>query len=225
MIKLDKLPIPNRLATNTVKWTEDVIAKTSKGERLSPSDLRRFRHPEVKEVLIKETHGKCAYCESKLLHVHHGDVEHIFPKSLEPAKIYDWNNLTLACEICNQNKSDRDPYLHNLIDPYTHEPERHIRFPGPIPVKISPKGQSTADILQLDRPHLYEMRLEALREIEGIFYRLNDDRIALVSRRSIYRELRNRYASGVGAYSAMARAVIADLTLSLDTEVTSELEE
>ena len=114
MIKITKTAKPDVLEKNAAEWTRVVLDKLAAGEKLTSTDDARYRHAEVKAALVAETHGKCAYCESKLKHIHHGDVEHMSPKSLEPVTRYEWRNLTLACEICNQNKSKRD--LHPIID-------------------------------------------------------------------------------------------------------------
>ncbi|MBO6515436.1 MAG: hypothetical protein JJ975_02700 [Bacteroidia bacterium] len=71
-----------------------------------------YRHREVKDALIKLFKGKCAYCESKFLHVYSGDVEHFRPKGeiteANPSKpgyywlAAEWTNLLLSCRNCNQ---------------------------------------------------------------------------------------------------------------------------
>ena len=35
----------------------------------------------VKDALREAQHGKCAFCESKISHIAHGDVEHFRPKA------------------------------------------------------------------------------------------------------------------------------------------------
>jgi 5-methylcytosine-specific restriction endonuclease McrA len=114
MIRLKKLPEPEYLARNASEWARVLLEKLAANQVPSATEKSRYRHPDIKAALISETHGKCDYCESRLLHIHHGDVEHFYPKSLAPAKTFEWKNLTLACEICNQNKSDKDPLSRNL---------------------------------------------------------------------------------------------------------------
>lgn len=137
MIKLSKLDEPDVLFNNSATWTQVLLNKEAAGKKPTASEKSRYRHPEIKAVLVKETGGKCAYCESKLLHIHHGDVEHIYPKSLDVRKTFEWRNLTLACEKCNQNKSNKDPLLEQIIDPYEDDPEYHLVFVGAL---IFPRG-------------------------------------------------------------------------------------
>lgn len=69
----------------------------------------------VKKDLSKAQHGKCCFCEAKILHIDYGDVEHFRPKkSYKQTKgqrlqypgyywlAYNWNNLFLSCAICNE---------------------------------------------------------------------------------------------------------------------------
>ena len=66
---------------------------------------------KVKDYLFDYFNGKCAYCESKVLHVSSGDVEHYAPKSKvkdDPDHpgyywlAYDLRNLLPSCEKCNR---------------------------------------------------------------------------------------------------------------------------
>jgi uncharacterized protein (TIGR02646 family) len=79
-------------------------------------------------------HGKCGYCECSVKDFQHGDVEHFRPKAMtanEKDEIifdhpgyhwlaYDWQNLLISCQKCNQlskqgkyGKGNRFPVLGN----------------------------------------------------------------------------------------------------------------
>lgn len=74
--------------------------------------FKAYSNFEVKQALIKLFKSKCAYCESKFLHVYSGDVEHFRPKGkidgANPPKpgyywlAAEWDNLLLSCRNCNQ---------------------------------------------------------------------------------------------------------------------------
>ena len=81
MIKLSKTEEPQILLDNGPNWTKVIVDKIAVGETPTDTEKTRYRHPDIKAALVAETNGKCAYCESKVLHIHHGDVEHIYPKS------------------------------------------------------------------------------------------------------------------------------------------------
>lgn len=65
---------------------------------------------KMKRFLTRDSHDKCAYCESSTSSVAHGDVEHFRPKS-----VYWWlalcvDNYVFACQLCNQvHKKDFFP--------------------------------------------------------------------------------------------------------------------
>lgn len=57
---------------------------------------------KMKRFLVRDSQGKCAYCESHTASVAHGDVEHFRPRSA-----YWWlalcvDNHVYACQLCNQ---------------------------------------------------------------------------------------------------------------------------
>jgi len=212
MIKLQKLPEPTRLAQNAAAWTSVLATKEAAGIAPTSAEKTRYRIPEIKAVLVQETSGKCAYCESKLQHIHHGDVEHIYPKSLDLLRSFDWTNLTLACEICNQNKSNNDPNVNHIIDPYTVDPEEHlIFFGGLIFSKGTVEGTSTRALLDLHRTELVEMRNDQVEKIMGIYAQVLDLTLPAPVRRAIYNDLLQREAGPSAPYTAMARCIVKEM--------------
>ena len=43
-------------------------------------DSSVYAASDVKSALVRSHYGKCVFCESRILHVGHGDVEHFRPK-------------------------------------------------------------------------------------------------------------------------------------------------
>ena len=99
----------------------------------------KYSQKEIKKALIEETNGKCVYCESKILHISFGDIEHILPKSELAEKCFEWSNLTLACTICNNRKRDFYDEQNLLIDPYVDNPDEHFYYAGPIIFNLTDK--------------------------------------------------------------------------------------
>lgn len=221
MIRLQKKNKPQILEENGETWTNILLNKAASGQVPTDTEKTRYRHPQIKTTLVDETCGKCAYCESKLLHIHHGDVEHIMPKSLDLAKILDWNNLTLACEICNQNKSDRDPNAENLIDPYSEDPEQHLAFTGSLVLsKGTNKGTSSRSILDLNRGDLMERRKEKLDGLATIMEMVFRADLPLAARQAMFQNLVANDAAPGAPYTAMARAFVDQMNAQLPSEVT-----
>lgn len=219
MIRLHKGDEPEVLARRAREWTKVLLDKQRDGITPSPTERTRYRHPEVKQAVIAETHGKCAYCESYLLHIHHGDIEHIYPKSLDVAKAFQWTNLTLACEICNQSKSDNDPDANAIIDPYVVDPALHIFFCGSLIVSCSPLGKSSITILRLDRAALSEARLEKFDRLTKIVEQLFRADLPVPARKAILDDLRTTELAASKEYAAMARCFFAEVERRLPPEL------
>ncbi len=220
MIKLSKLASPQILCDKAAVWTTVLLAKINSGVAPTKAEKTRYRHREIKAALEVETRGKCAYCESKLKHIHHGDVEHIYPKSLDPSKQFDWQNLTLACELCNQNKSDLDPNLENIIDPYCKDPEQHICFIGAVAFALgTAEGISSIQLLDLNRTALLEMRSETIRRIMGIFDTLLRQDIPIVAKKAILDDLERNESGPSAQYSAVVKSIISSMKGRLPPEL------
>lgn len=175
MIRLTKLPSPMVLAANAAAWTEELLEEIAGGGDRVEARKARYRTPGIKEALKEETHGKCAYCESKPLHVTHGDIEHIVPKSESPELTFDWSNLTLACDVCNTRKGSK----LGLLDPYACDPENEFEFLGPM--IFHRFGRAAAELtrieLDLNRVELLEKRRDHLQRLRDQFekHELNPD--------------------------------------------------
>ncbi|WP_422650097.1 HNH nuclease domain-containing protein [Cupriavidus sp. H18C1] len=190
MIKIDKLPEPPVLVENSKNWTSTLLARIAAGERPTDAEKSRYRHAEIKAVLLEETDGKCAYCESKLRHIAYGDIEHITPKSTTPALSFEWRNLTLACDICNTNKSDFLGDHDTFVDPYSTDPTTVFFFAGPLLMARAAceAAAITERLLDLNRPELFEKRKEKIRNLAAqveVYARTQDPDLKAVLRRDI----------------------------------------
>lgn len=207
MIKLTKLAKPDILEQNAAGWTKTLLDKLATGDKPTDTEKNRYRHADVKAVLVKETHGKCAYCESKLLHITYGDVEHIVPKSTKPEVAFDWDNLTLACDVCNTNKGDKFAHGVGFVDPYLHDPNDHFNFLGGLILAKSgdQNARLTEETLKLNRADLVERRNQRIRylreQVEVI--RHASAHLQPVLLQSLQEELR-----ADTEYSAIARACL-----------------
>jgi len=167
MIKLKKVAEPAVLQQNSETWTNAILDKIRRGEEPTKSEKSRYNHPEVKSAILLETHDKCAYCECKIRHVTFGDIEHIVPKSVEPARWFEWDNLTLACDMCNTLKSNFVGNRDTFIDPYKVDPEEHFWHIGPT-IHAKPgcdAAAKTEALLQLNRVKLVERRQDRLKSL------------------------------------------------------------
>lgn len=205
MIKLTKTAKPKVLEDHENSWTKLVLDKLARGEKLTDTEKGKYRHPEIKAALRAETHEKCAYCESKITHVSFGDVEHVIPKKISPELWFVWDNLTLACEVCNNKKGTYD----QLIDPYKQDPGNHFYFEGAV---IAPRpGDETAHVteitLELNRGELIEQRKKRRDYIYGLFEILVKSENP--ERKNILREfIEKDQTNAAREYAAMSRDLI-----------------
>ncbi|USK48880.1 HNH endonuclease [Bacillus sp. CMF12] len=171
MISIEKTEKPAILKDKEETWKDELMEYIEKNEEIPKTVIGRYNHKEIKEALLKETNNKCAYCESKILHIDYGDIEHIEPKSMFREKTFDWNNLTIACGKCNQSKGSYHSLTNPLLNPYVDQVENEIVFAGPFPYSTSNKSEVTIKKLKLDRVDLIEKRKEALDKLQPFIYK------------------------------------------------------
>jgi len=175
--------------------------KFDKSEREFSFDSGIYGDSTVKEELVRLQDDKCCFCEAKITHISYGDVEHFRPKAgwvqdNEPLNkpgyywlAYDWENLFLSCQICNQRyKKNYFPLADNskrakshkdnidaeeplFIHPAKENPEKFIAFKDEVPVTVNndPRGDRTIKELGIDREKLNDRRRERLNLIRTIY--------------------------------------------------------
>ena len=171
MVHLVKNVQPKILADNADKWTKEYLDCIARGVKPSKTLATAYNKPEIKKALEEETHGKCAYCESKVKHISPGDIEHILPKNknARPDLCFVWDNLTFACEDCNSS-GKHDYYEPDLplINPYVDYPENHFEAFGPMVFHVfgDERAFATNITLELNRPKLVDRRREQIINID-----------------------------------------------------------
>lgn len=98
----------------TQGWIDYVDgSKRKESKSKQPSD-RKWADDEVRGPLIHRFRKSCAYCGIGIGEtlsvtgemIPYGQVDHYWPKSKYPKKVYQWNNLYWCCKDCNQRKGD-----------------------------------------------------------------------------------------------------------------------
>lgn len=124
---------------------------------------RRTPMQSVLAVLSSMTgrRERCMYC----LDSHGTDIDHFWPKSPYPEKMFSWPNLLLSCTECGRLKSDMFPLAADgsplLVDPTAENPWLHLDFDPQTGNMVSrfesdantwsAKGTETVRLLNLDR--------------------------------------------------------------------------
>lgn len=199
MIRIDKsrTPIPGILDEGGRGYQETEKMKTDydNGERRFSFSSRIYADKAVKEALKQVQNHKCCFCEARISHISHGDVEHFRPKAGYKSTVndrlnrpgyywlaYDFSNLFLACQICNQSykknyfplaeeatraHSHHDDYRREqnlILHPEHDDPEQHLIFEGEVikPLNDSIMGRETIKRTGLNRKLLQDRRLDLL---------------------------------------------------------------
>ena len=129
------------------------------------SFLDTVARSDVESALDAHTRGKCAYCEA----IAAKDIEHFYPKSLYPARMFSWDNLLRGCKNCNNAKVDRFPLdgagQRLLLDPCSDEPLEYFVWDpltgatGLSPeVSRQPRAATTRELFALDQEAIREER-------------------------------------------------------------------
>ena len=194
----------------------------------------------VKSALTAAQHDKCCFCEAKITHISFGDVEHFRPKKgfrQRPESplgrpgyywlAYDWKNLFLSCQLCNQrhkgnlfplqNPQERARSHHDdigreeplFIHPEDADPEQYISFRQeyPYPIDDNNKGKVTIKSLGLEREALAERRRDYLKQLKLIRILARSEEPEAEDARAFLQHA----ASDIAEYAAMARAFLSSL--------------
>ena len=173
MIKLDRGEKPAELTDEVCEELKKLYAEDN--------DKDVWNSPKIKEPLKKAilemSHDKCSYCECKLgIESKDVTIDHFYPKSENPDKVVEWENLFPACLRCNRTKSKRE---ERIINPCNDEPKEYLgvrninryRLKG---IDSEGIGKNTIDVIGLNdvsrvitpRMIAWEILKERLVEIE-----------------------------------------------------------
>jgi 5-methylcytosine-specific restriction endonuclease McrA len=187
VIRLRKSKLPESLRKYAAQWTKELLSLLARNKKVPPELARRYNQPDVKDAATRDSFAKCIYCESKVLHVSFGDIEHMKPKKRFPELAYDWQNLGLVCTKCNNAKRDRYDDEVPPVNPYAEEPSDFLLPMGEWvwPRTGSDRGQETISLLTLNRAELIierRRRMESIRLLAETLDRTRGDhaRAALV---------------------------------------------
>ena len=137
--------------------------------------IRTIAGQNVRRILTTAAHTKCAFCER----VNPRSVDHYYPKSRYPKRMFRWTNLLVCCWDCNAAKGSRFPHLNRipvLIDPTRDDPadffEWDLATGSMLAVSDAtraPRAAFTRDRLRLNEQSLQDQRREKIVLLRAIF--------------------------------------------------------
>jgi len=215
-----------------------------------------YRDLSIRRSLEVAQHGKCGYCEAIAPPL---EVEHYRPKSASRQArdqveqkpgyywlAYEWQNLLLACVLCNQPRTDTDGSAtgkgtlfplanpserarsHHealaqeqplLLDPYEDDPDQHIGYRQHMPLALTLRGQATIDALRLQSKDQQARRVTLWETIARDLRLLESEELPEQYRQEIIEELW-KLADAKRQFAAMVRAVLRSRGLWDDEWVT-----
>ncbi len=140
--------------------------KQKAGELNVSAEWKRARQTAGLKSVLSTLHDmmgnrqRCMYC----LDSHGADIDHFWPKTHYPDRMFAWLNLLLCCAECGRFKGDIFPHSANvplLINPTEDDPWLDLDFDpqtGNLVARFDPrsnayseKGSKTVELLHLDR--------------------------------------------------------------------------
>ncbi len=207
MIKHQRSPTPaffNEDIIFKLRDQESQFYREEQNERMQKRSRTLEENVSVEEeltrILLDEFHGKCAICEQDLGREDLVAITHRFRPRRSATNLdgtidmdhynwytYQWENLYIACQFCNEHKSTLFPVKgiragstvpisevdtnekRLIIDPCDDDPEVHFYYDQQGRIH-SPTitGQHTIEVYQLNRPHLLTRRREIIESSELI---------------------------------------------------------
>lgn len=171
MIKLERPPKPAILVDKEQEWLEPFLAAVDQygSYKKIPKEeknklIGHYRHDQIKQALFPSSFFKCAFCEGKPQENGNIEVEHFFPKSIYPKKIFSWENLLPACRKCNDSKLVHDTGQEPIINPYDDDPDDYFQYTDILikPINENKKAHSTIVVCSLNSARLMKPRAEIL---------------------------------------------------------------
>jgi uncharacterized protein (TIGR02646 family) len=228
MIKVERTEKPKSLQKHEAKWLKkiqealDLAAKAitdeekEKAKKTLENALGKYSQKDVKDTLVEKMfHSKCAYCEAKITHIDYGDIEHFRPKDTFPLLAVAWENLLLACRVCNgaEFKGIKFPLDSSgnplLINPCIDNLNNHLEFEFDETTKFAiivskdEKGLTSIDTYGLNRNRhsddLIRHRSKFINNLVTLANYYHTDKKA--------KEILDKACENLGEYAAFARMV------------------
>ena len=179
---------PDSLRRKASEWTDDLlkaIEDSNNNDTPVPTKFyNRYKKPDVLDNL-KRMYGDddgtclCCYCESEIEAVSFPQIEHRKPKSIYPESTFDWYNLHLVCEKCNNAKRNKYNEDAPILDAVEDIPiKKHLGYKvnitkGVYRETITDRGITTVEHADLDRFSLLKARQKVYLSMIEAVQRIN----------------------------------------------------
>lgn len=115
------------------------------------------KYGEARDFLIAAVGDYCSYCEMPCKQG--PEVEHVRPKSLDPALLLEWDNFLLGCKPCNTVKGNTPvalgdfywPDRDNTLRAFAYDPDRAPHLADGLTPAQRLSAQRTLTLTGIDR--------------------------------------------------------------------------
>lgn len=215
MRTLQRFGKPQVLIEKEKEWLDAHLRKVEQEPSTRPSS-KQYGHPEIRRALQAMSFNKCFYCERKLSE-REQEIDHYIDAADRPDLVFNWQNLYLSCEGCNNGKpSHRDIPVEECVDPCDpkEDPLLHLSFRDDQVSGIpQTKGTRTVQKYRLNRTDLAYQRAKALLEFMKIWVRLTGQS-AIEMRRTLtlaQQRVLLQFAEPDMPFSTMFRALLSSI--------------
>ena len=168
MRHVDRLPMPEILAEKQQEWQEKFDEKLLLNPKARP-DSTKYGHKEIRRQLDSCSFNKCFYCESKLVG-RPREIDHYIEVAIAPSLAYEWTNLYLSCNNCNDKLNHVTIPIKEALNPCEdsdEEIQRHITYEKECICSqpVSEKGLKTIQKFRLDSDALDLKRSKWLNKL------------------------------------------------------------
>ena len=172
MRELKRLPEPQILIDKKQEWLDKFLVSQNKRPQNS-----QYAHKFVKIQLNSMSFSKCFYCETKLKG-QRKEVDHHIEVSVDKNLSFEWNNLYLACDNCNNKIPHSTIPITDALNPCIDSDEKiklHLSFNDEMiePKNNSPLGLLTIQKYRLDTELLDTRRLKQLKQFHKLFIEIS----------------------------------------------------
>ena len=168
---IERIAKPKILEQKADTWRDAFVAS----DRKRP-DNNKYAHRQVRDSLNAMSFHKCFYCERKLKDIPE-EIDHFIEVAERKELAYDWENLYLACDNCNNKLPNRTIPVDTALNPCHHpdkEIQQHLTFEDEIirAKNDSDIGRSTIQKYKPDSDQLDLVRLRAIQQFHKVLIRI-----------------------------------------------------
>ena len=175
MRHIERLPKPAILDERSERW-RDAFVNSERGR----PDNSKYAHPQVRESLNAMSFRKCFYCERKLGNAQ--EIDHFIEVAERRDLAYEWDNLYLACDNCNDKTPNRSIPVTEVFDPCRHsdtEIQQHLTFEEKVirARNDSGLGRKTIQKYKLDTVQQDYVRSQAIKRFQQLLIQIQQNMI------------------------------------------------